>query len=219
MARSGFIFQLLKTTAYWQSEENNFAAACTQFFHCNNYVGEAFLNCLPNFGHKLFFRNVTGWRGRGEKRNPNLLNHARELSVRIGARLDHSGAAFAIYGAEVRRKTGRDERVGTIRNRNAFEQIVEGEVLLFQKSDVFFQRHGEVFAHALRRRLIVKSLYYFFAALERRRGRWCEKQTRHDATDDCAMESIVVGQISQNGIAAHSAPSELERPLAKSFLQ
>jgi hypothetical protein len=33
------------------------------------------------------------------------------------------------------------------------------------------------------------------------------------------VEIVIVGQIGQDGIAAHSAPSELERPLPKSFLQ
>ena len=84
---------------------------------------------------------------------------------------------------------------------------------------MFLQWHSKVFAHALGRGLIVKSLYYFFAALEWRRARWREKETRRDAADDGAVEIVVVGQIGQDGIATHSAPSELERALAKSFLQ
>src|SRR5215470_11413132 len=84
---------------------------------------------------------------------------------------------------------------------------------------MFFQRHGEVLADALGWGLIVVSLYCFFAALERRRARWREEHARDNAADDGAVEIVVVGQIFQDGIAAHSARSELERPLAKSFLQ
>src|SRR5690349_1039456 len=82
-AGRGLIFELFEAAANGQSNENKFPAAPAQFFHRGNDVGETFLNCLADFGHEFFFRNVTWWRRRSKKRNPNLLNHASELSVWI----------------------------------------------------------------------------------------------------------------------------------------
>src|ERR1700731_953256 len=149
----------------WKPDENDFAAPGANSFNGSGRIAKATSDRLPNFCHEHIFRNVSGRRWRCEKRDPNLLNSSRQFSVWIGTRFNHPSAPLAIKRPEIGRKPRRDECSGAIRNWQTLQQFAQIELLLLEKRDAFFQRHGEIFAGALGRRLIMKPFYDFFPDL------------------------------------------------------
>jgi hypothetical protein len=79
---------------------------------------------------------------------------------------------------------------------------------------MFFQRHRQILADTLRRRLSVGSAHRFFRALHRRRTGWCDEQARHDAANNCAVKIFVIGEIGQHRIRTASAHRELDGTFA-----
>src|SRR5205085_11587542 len=113
--------------------------------------------------HKYVVRKVTWGRRWSENWQPDLLNGGRQFSP-SRALLDHAGTALPIHSTKVRRKARRYQRAGPIRNGQAFQKLLEREVLLLEKCDMFFQWHGEILAGTLRRGLGVRPAHGFFPA-------------------------------------------------------
>src|SRR5207237_8481560 len=86
---------------------------------------------LPILRHELFFWNVSWRRRRREKWDPDLLNTLRQFAAGAGACFDHPGAPLAIERPKIGRKPRRDKRTRAIWNREALQQIVEGQFFLF----------------------------------------------------------------------------------------
>src|SRR4029453_8698414 len=84
---------------------------------------------------------------------------------------------------------------------------------------MFFQWHGQIFAGALGRSLIVKSFHSFFGPLHRRSTWRGKKQMRNDTANDCAVKIFVVRQIDQSRKNGGTGHRELDGPLAKAFLK
>ena len=84
---------------------------------------------------------------------------------------------------------------------------------------MFFQRHRQILADTLRRRLRMGSAHRFFRALHWRRARWRNEQARHDTANNCAVKIFVVGEIGQHWIRTASTHRELDRTFAQALLQ
>src|SRR5438128_9102208 len=89
------IFKSLQSATVRKANENNLAAAAPELLHGCGNVMKALFNRLPHLFRELFFWNVSRRRRRREKRQPDLLNGALQLS-RSSAFLDHARATFAI---------------------------------------------------------------------------------------------------------------------------
>src|SRR4029077_275494 len=156
-------------------------------------------------------------RWRREKRDPNLLNSFGKLAVRPRAFFDHARAPLAIDCPEIWRKSWRDERSGTIWNRQTFQQIVESQLLLLEKRNTLFQWKSEVLARALGWGLRMKPLHRLFAALHRRRAGRRKKQSRNKTANNRAVEAFILRQVGEHRIAAAAAHRELHRTLPQAL--
>src|SRR5207248_2269963 len=117
------------------------------------------------------------------------------------------------------RKARRYQRVGPIRDRQAFQKLLEREVLLLEKCDVFFEWHAEIFTGALRRSLSVRPAHGFFPAFHWGCAWRGKKQPGHETANNCAVKSFVVRKVSQDWVTAPSTHRQLHRAFAQSFLQ
>ena len=174
-ARCRSIFENFEFARNGQTNENNFTAAGAEFLDRGSRVTEAGFDRLLHLRHESFSRNVGRRRGRSEKRDPALLNSSLQIAAGSRAFLDHPGATFPVNRLEIRRRMWRDKRTGPIWNRQAFQKLIEREFLLFEKCDMFFQRHRQILAGALRGRLRARSPNVFFRPLHRRRAGWRHK--------------------------------------------
>ena len=102
----------------WEADENNLAAAGAKFLNCFGGVAETGFDRLAHVLPKHFPGDISRRRGRGEKRQPDLLDPGLQFTG-LRAVLGHARAAFAIDGLEVRRESRRDLGVGAVRNREA----------------------------------------------------------------------------------------------------
>src|SRR5437763_6814194 len=162
LAWGEFIFEFLQSSTVWEADKNNLAAASPNLFDGSGHIGETFSDSFLHLRHETILRDVTRRRRRREEPNPDLLNLFRQFASRFSALLPHPRTPLAIFGLKIRRESRRDARARTIRNRQLIQKSFETEVVWFQKGDVFFQPNAELFAHALGRRLIVKSFHAFF---------------------------------------------------------
>src|SRR5438046_6920455 len=113
-ARGFAVLQFFQVSTIWKTNENDFASTSPKFLYGCGNVLEALVNCVLHRFGKFFFRNVSRWRRRSEKRDPGLLNHFRQFTARLGAFFGHARATFAIQSSKVRRKSRRYEGIGTI---------------------------------------------------------------------------------------------------------
>src|SRR6516162_7582052 len=65
----------------------------------------------------------------------------------------------------------------------------------------------------------MRPLHHLFCINEWRGASWRKKQSRHYATNDCAMKSFVFGQIIERWISAAATHRELNWTLAEASLQ
>ena len=83
-----------------------------------------------------------------------MLNPALQLPG-LRALLNHAGATLPILGLEIRRKTRRDERTGTIWDGQPFQEVLQRKLLLLEERHMFLQRHCEVLTRTLGQGLCV----------------------------------------------------------------
>src|SRR5260370_11852198 len=165
----GEFLEFFQPAAVWKSDENNLAAASTDFFDSGGRIAKATTDRLPNFCHELLFGNISWWRWRCEKRDPNLLDLPCEFAPGTRTFLPHAGAPLAIDRLEIGRKARWHERARAISNWQSLQPFAQCHVLLLQESDAFFERERKIFAGALGRRLRMKSFHCLFAVFHWRR--------------------------------------------------
>src|SRR6476661_5177313 len=161
IARCRLIFQRFESATNRKSDEDNLAAATTYLLYRRNGIAKARFDRLLHLRHEHVLRNITRRRRGSEEWDPDLLDRAGQFST-ARTLLDHARATFSIDGSEIRWKTWRYQSARAIRDRQAFQQIVEGKLFLLQERDMFFQREGEILTGTLCRRLRMKSPHGFF---------------------------------------------------------
>ena len=151
-----------------KANENYLAAASANFLDRASHVGKTLFDSFLHSLKKDIFGNVRRGRRRREKRRPDLLNFFRQWTSWLRALLPHARPAFAIFRLEIRRKSWRHDRTGTIRDGQLIEESVKTQIIGLQERDMLFERHREIFADALSWRLVVITLHTLFGALHRR---------------------------------------------------
>lgn len=136
----------------------------------------------------------------------------------MGATRRHPRATFTVDGLKIGRRARRNERAGTIRDGQFFEESLRRQVSLFEKCHMLLQRHRQEVTGALRQSLRVKTLHGFSGVFDEWTARR-KKHSRHNAADDRAMESFVIREIFQHRKRATPGLRQLHRPGPEAALQ
>src|SRR5437764_8586616 len=125
LARHDFVFELFQPAAIRETDEDNLAAAGANFFDGRSHICKTLLDAFLHLRHENIFWNVTRWRRRREKREPDLLNSFRQFAAWFSALLPHPRAPLAIFGLKIRRERRRNVRARTVWDLQSVQECFE----------------------------------------------------------------------------------------------